>query len=72
MLPHANIIIHHFISGAVFSPDPGTNKSIEEAFNLAIDHINADTINYPEIKLRGLIRYADPDDGFDNIEKGKS
>ena len=60
------------ISGAVFSPEPGANRTVEEeAFRLAIDQINDDNKNYPDIKLRGLVRFADPMDDFDNIEKGK-
>ena len=43
----------------------------EEAFKIALDHINNDALNYPEIKLRGLIEFSDPTDDFDNIEKGE-
>ena len=43
----------------------------EEAFKLAIDYINNDTVNYSDFKLRGLIRFSDPNDDFDNIEQGK-
>ena len=44
----------------------------EEAFKLAIAQMNADSTNYPGMELRGLVRYSDPDDDFDNIEKGKN
>lgn len=48
------------------------NRSMEEeAFTIAFDHINSDTVNYPEIKLRGLIRFSNPTDDFDNIEQGE-
>lgn len=43
----------------------------EEAFRIALDHVNNDTVNYPEIKLRGLIRFANSTDDFDNIEQGE-
>ena len=43
----------------------------EKAFKLAIEHVNADTKNYPGIELRWVIRYADPDNDFDNIARGK-
>ena len=47
------------------------NRTIEEeAFTIALNHINNDTSNYPEIRLRGLPRHADPTDDFDNIEQG--
>ena len=59
------------ISGAIFSTELGMNRTMEEeAFRIALDHINNDTFNYPEIQLRGLTRLADPTDDFDNIEKG--
>lgn len=59
-------------SGAVFSPEPGVNRTLEEeAFKLSIGQINNDTVNYPDFKLRGLIRFSDPNDDFDNIEQGK-
>lgn len=48
------------------------NRSMEEeAFTIALDHINSDPVNYPEIKLRGLIRFSNPTDDFDNIEQGE-
>lgn len=63
-----NYTIQRDISGAVFSQ----NRSMEaEAFRLAIDQINNDTVNYPDFKLRGLIRFSDPNDDFENIEKGE-
>lgn len=43
----------------------------EEAFRIALDHVNNDTVNYPEFKLRGLIRFSNPTDDFDNIEQGE-
>lgn len=67
-----NINSRRDISGAVFSPEPGVNRTMEEeAFKLAIDQINNDTVNYPDFKLRGLIRFSDPNDDFDNIEQGE-
>ncbi|XP_078376048.1 glutamate receptor ionotropic, kainate 2-like isoform X2 [Oculina patagonica] len=59
--------------GAVFSPEPGVNRTLEEeAFKLSIGQINNDTVNYPDFKLRGLIRFSDPNDDFDNIEQVNS
>lgn len=43
----------------------------EEAFRIALDHVNNDTVNYPEFKLRGLVRFSSPTDDFDNIEQGE-
>jgi len=58
--------------GAVFSTELGKNSTMEEeAFRIALDHVNNDTFNYPEIKLRGLISFADSTDDFDNIEQGE-
>ena len=55
----------------ILPPGDESNGTVEEeAFKLAIDQINADNVNYPDVKLRGLIRYSDPDDDFDNIEQG--
>jgi len=59
--------------GVILSPGDESNGTVEEeAFKLAIDQINADNVNYPDVKLRGLIRYSDPDDDFDNIEQVNS
>lgn len=59
--------------GAVFSTELGMNRTMEEeAFRIALDHVNNDTVNYPEIKLRGLIRFANSTDDFDNIEQVNS
>ena len=56
----------------MFSTELGMNRTVEEeAFRIALDHVNNDTFNYPEIKLRGLVRFADPTDNFDNIEQGE-
>lgn len=61
------------IIGAVFSTERGMNRTMEEeAFTIALNHINNDTSNYPEIRLRGLPRHADPTDDFDNIEQVNS
>ena len=62
------------IPGAIFPPpNRGINGTVEEeAFKLAIAQINDDSTNYPGIELRGLVRYSDPTDDFDNIEKGKN
>ena len=57
--------------GALLSPTRSNISKEEEALKLAIEQVNEDTRNYPGIKLRSLIRYADPDIDFDNIEKGK-
>ena len=53
------------------SPTRSNISKEEEALKLAIEQVNEDTRNYPGIKLRSLIRYADPDIDFDNIEQGK-
>ena len=53
------------------SPTRSNISKEEEALKLAIEQVNEDTVNYPGIKLRSLIRYADPDIDFDNIEQGK-
>ena len=53
------------------SPTRSNISKEEEALKLAIEQVNEDTGNYPGIKLRSLIRYADPDIDFDNIEQGK-
>jgi len=59
--------------GAMFSTERGINRTMEEeAFRIALDHVNNDTVNYPEFKLRGLIRFSNPTDDFDNIEQVNS
>jgi len=56
----------------MFSTERGINRTMEEeAFRIALDHVNNDTVNYPEFKLRGLIRFSNPTDDFDNIEQGE-
>ncbi|XP_015749283.1 PREDICTED: uncharacterized protein LOC107329066 [Acropora digitifera] len=55
--------------GALLSPTRSNISKEEEALKLAIEQVNEDTVNYPGIKLRSLIRYADPDIDFDNIEQ---
>lgn len=55
--------------GALLSPTRSNISKEEEALKLAIEQVNEDTVNYPGIKLRSLIRYADPDRDFDNIEQ---
>lgn len=55
--------------GALLSSTENATLPEEKAFKLAIEHVNADTKNYPGIELRWVIRYADPDNDFDNIDR---